>query len=93
MVLARAPELPNSIALDTAFSLALKEVRLAEGEPEGEEGEPTSDLRFPGGNAGDSQKNEPRPGEPEKEDATRDGAGESRSISDDLGDGTWVISV
>jgi hypothetical protein len=50
-----------------------RDERLAEGDPEGDAGEPdTSDRRFAGGRAGaigDSQKNEPRPGEPEKDAA------------------------
>jgi hypothetical protein len=98
--LVRAIELPNSMTPDdTAFSRAPpRDVRLAVGEPDGDAGESvTSDRRLLVGSAGglgDSQKKEPRPGEPEREPDSelaklflRLGAGESMSILSDLGDG------
>jgi hypothetical protein len=69
--------LPNSIALDDAvFSMFLpanpKEALFAEGD-EGDDGDPDVRLRrLAGGRAegtpGDSQKNEPRPGDPLKDE-------------------------
>lgn len=99
MELLRVIELPNSMTPDEiALSRAPpRDVRLAVGEPVGEAGESvTRDRRLPvgcAGGLGDSQKNEPRPGEPEKEPDReparlflREEAGESRSMWSDLGD-------
>lgn len=73
----------NSIApeLETARSMfRVKDVRLAEGEPEGDAGElDTRDRRFVGfraGAMGESQKKSPKPGEPEPNDAGPPNAGE-----------------
>lgn len=88
---------PKSIADDdVTFSgrLTPREVRLAEGDPDGDAGEPEMrERRFPGmaGAPGESQKKDPNPGDPEKEeppekageaviDVLRGIAGESMSI-------------
>lgn len=110
-VLPRLAVLPNNIGPDeTVLSNPLEpsDVLLAEGDPEGDAGDSVmSGRRLPAGSegaAGDSQKNEPRPGEPLKElapendgDAPFRGKGESISMllpceELDLGD-IWFGSV
>lgn len=72
----RMPVLPKSIGPDDTVLSSMRElprdVRLAEGDPEGDAGDSVIKGRLlpgagAGGGIGDSQKNEPNPGEPEKE--------------------------
>ena len=91
--------MPDELADLSTFRAKPYDARLAEGDA-GEAGDPVTKLRlFAGGSAeggtGDSQKNDPRPGEPENagetwtvEDRARaDGLGESTSISEPDVDG------
>jgi hypothetical protein len=104
MVLGRPLVPPKSIADEEAtlsmFLLRPSEVRLADGEPDGDPGEPVSRLRrFEGckaaGWAGESQKKEPKPGEPLKEfEPENDGEGGTVDLRRaDAGESTSMASL